>query len=118
MFRCVLFDSFVCYAPVWPLSGIVVYFFIRCFFVFQCLFQSVLRQGLVPRVLRIMFKNIGHFREYALQYQKDTEIERCFVLFWEDNHLKTACVGRESLSQRKPKPESLLLARVVFSPQS
>ena len=75
----------------------------------------MLCQGLVPHVLRVMFKNIGQFRECALQYEKSTEVERCFVLFWEDNYLKKVCVGCESLLQRVPEPELLPLARVVCS---
>ena len=63
----------------------------------------------------MMFKNIGQFRENALQYEKDTDVERCFVLFWEDNYLKKVCVGCESLLQSVPKPELLPLAQVVCS---
>ena len=96
-------------------SPVLFFIFSSFFFWFGCLFQSVLCQGLVPRVLRVMFKNIGQFREYSLQYEKDTEVERCFVLFWEDNYLKKVCVGCESLLQRVPKPELLPLARVVCS---
>ena len=65
-----------------------------------------------------MFKNIRQLREYYLQYEKDAEIERCFVLFWEENQLKKVCVGSESLTQKVPKPELLPLAHIVCSLES
>ena len=65
-----------------------------------------------------MFKSIVRFREYSLQYEKEPEFERCFALFWEDNHLKKVCVGRKSLTQPVLKPELLPLAQVVCSLES
>ena len=106
----VLFCLIVRYVSAWP--------FTDGFVISWCLFQSVLCQGRVPRRLRIIFKSIVRFREYSLQYEKDVDFERCFVLFWEENYLKKVCVGRESLTQTIPKPELLPLARIICSLES
>ena len=58
------------------------------------------------------------FREYSIQYEKDASFERCFVLFWEEEHVKKLCIGCESLEQPMPKPELVPLARIVCSLES
>ena len=73
----------------------------------------MLCQGIVPRVMRAMLRGISSFREYSVQFEKDTFEERCFVLFWEDELLKKVCIGSESLEQPVPYSEVTPLSRFI-----
>ena len=42
-------------------------------------------------------------------------MEYCYVLCWEENHLKNVCVGEESLEQPVPNAELMPLSRVTYS---
>ena len=58
------------------------------------------------------------FREYSIQYEQDASFKRCFVLFWDEEHLKKVCIGCEPLEQPMPRPELVPLARIVCSLES
>ena len=75
-------------------------------------------QGIAPRVFRQVLSSATSFREYGVQYEKNALFERCFVLFWEEGHVKKVCIGCESLEQPMPKSELVPLARVVCSLES
>ena len=49
-----------------------------------------------------------------MQFEKDPIcvqfVERCYVLFWEEGHLKKGCVGSEALDQPVPTPELVPLS--------
>ena len=70
-------------------------------------------QGVAPRVLRATLSGASAFGAYAIQYEKDTEDESCFVVFWEDGYLKKVCIGSEPLEQPMPYSELTPLSRFV-----
>ena len=82
------------------------------------LFQSLLCRGLAPRVLRLVLSAVGTRNEYALFYEKDADVERCFVVCWLDNALRKICIGQEVLDQPMPKSELVPLAQFVHSVQN
>ena len=82
------------------------------------LFQSFLCQGLAPRVIRLMANGIATFKDYSVQFEKDAFVEHCFVLFWEEEHLKKICVVSEPVDQPMPSAELVPLYRVIHSLES
>ena len=50
-------------------------------------------------MLRAVLNGTSAFGAYTIQYEKEAEEERCFVVFWEDGHLKKVCIGSEPLEQ-------------------
>ena len=52
-----------------------------------------------------MLSSVSGFRAYGLQYEKEDNVERCYVLYWDDKHLMKICIGCESLDQAMPFPE-------------
>ena len=51
--------------------------------------------------------------EYCVQYEKVATEERCFIVFWEKEHLKKVCFGSELLEQLVPYSEVTSLSRFV-----
>ena len=45
--------------------------------------------------------------------ERDTEEERCFIVFWEEEQLKKICIGSEPLEQPRPCAEITPLSRSV-----
>ena len=66
-------------------------------------------------MLRLVLSAVGTRNEYVLFYEKDTDVERCFVVCWLDNTLKKTCIGQEAFDQTMPKSELVPLARFVNS---
>ena len=62
-----------------------------------------------------MLSSIVGFRSYGVQFEKDCEDERCYVVYWDDKDVKKICVGCEALDQAVPLPELLPLSKVVGS---
>ena len=62
-----------------------------------------------------MLSSVSGFRAYGLQYEKENNVERCYVLYWNDKHLMKICIGCESLDQAMPLPELVPLSRIVCS---
>ena len=62
-----------------------------------------------------MLSSVSGFRVYGLQYEKEDNVERCYVLYWDDKHLMKICIGCESLDQSMPLPELVPLSRIVCS---
>ena len=62
-----------------------------------------------------MLSSVSGFRAYGLQYEKENNVERCYVLYWDDKHLMKICIGCESLDQAMPLPELVPLSRIVCS---
>ena len=79
------------------------------------MFQALLCRGLAPRVLRLVLSAVGTQHVYTLFYEKDTDVERCFVVCWLDNTLRKTCIGQEALHQPMPKSELVPLAQFVKS---
>ena len=77
------------------------------------LLQALLCQGLAPRVLRLVLSAVGSRNEYALFYEKDADVERCFVVRRLDDSLRKICVGQELLNQTMPMSELVSLAQFV-----
>ena len=78
-----------------------------------CVVSSFLCQGLAPRVLRLMISDVKSFKEYGIQFEKVGNEERCYVHCWEGTYLKKICVSSQTLDQKVPDAELVLLARVV-----
>ena len=70
---------------------------------------------MAPRVLWLMVKHYTSFRGYSLQFEKSASLEFCYVLYWEENHLKKVCIGKEPLEQPVPNAELMPLSRIVYS---
>ena len=62
-----------------------------------------------------MIKHITSFREYRLQFEKSASSEFCYVLCWEESHLKKVCIGKEPLEEPVPNAELMPLSRIVYS---
>ena len=117
-FVCVVFPLFPFFSLFFSSGGggaVVVWF---CSHGICILFQSLLCRGLAPRVLRLVLSAVGTRNEYALFYEKDADVERCFVVCWLDNALRKICIGQEVLDQPMPKSELVLLAQFVHSVQN
>ena len=71
--------------------------------------------GLAPRVVRLVLAGASSDKDYSVQFEKDDSCERCYVVFWEDGHLKKVCVGSESLERPMPLSELKPLSRVIES---
>ena len=120
--------SFVCIVfPLFPFFFLLFSFLLReggavvvwfCSHGICILFQSLLCRGLAPRVLRLVLSAVGTRNEYALFYEKDADVERCFVVCWLDNALQKICIGQEVLDQPMPKSELVPLAQFVHSVQN
>ena len=48
-------------------------------------------------MLRLVLSAVGTQNEYTLFYEKDTDVERCFVVCWLDNTLRKICIRQEAL---------------------
>ena len=70
-------------------------------------------QSVAPRVLRAVLNGASAFGDYSTQDERHTEEERCFVVFWEEEHLKKVCIGSEPLEQPVPYAEITPLSRFV-----
>ena len=69
-------------------------------------------------MFRQVLSGAASFREYSVQFEKDASFERCFVLFWDAEHMKKVCIGCESLERPMPNSELVPLARIVCSLES
>ena len=90
-------------------------YFSFSFFSKRFAFQSFVCQGLAPRVIRLLLSGITKFKEYSIQFEKEDDAEFCFVVWWEDDHLKKVCISVESLDQALPDAELVPLSRVIHS---
>ena len=61
----------------------------------------------------LVLKGASAFGDYSVQYEKDTEEERCFIVFSEEEHLKKVSIGCEPLEQPVPYAEITRLSRFV-----
>ena len=66
-------------------------------------------------MLLLVVKHITSFREYSLQFEKSASLEFCYVLCWEEKHLKKVCFGKEPLEQPVPNAELMPLLRIAYS---
>ena len=76
-------------------------------------------QGVASRVLRVVFNGVAKSKENGIHFQKDVRGERCYVVYWDDKHLKKMCVYCQPLKQAVPiAAELVCLARFVCRLQS
>ena len=81
----------------------------------MCLFRSLLCQRLAPRVLRVVLGNLPLSQEYSVEFEKTDGVQYCYVIYWEDDHLKKICIDSQSLDQKFPEAELVPIARVICS---
>ena len=62
---------------------------------------------------RAVLNGASAFGDYFVQYERDTEEERCIVVFCEGEHLKKVFIGNEPLEQPVPYAEITPLSRFV-----
>ena len=79
------------------------------------LFQSLLCQGLFPRVLRLLVARIGEFRSYSICFMDRVDGKHCLVRTWEGNSSLEVCVDVQPLGQNVPQAELRSLACVLGS---
>ena len=72
-------------------------------------------QGLAPRVLRVNLGNLPLSREYSVEFENSDGNEYCYVVYWEDDHLKKICIDSQSLVQKFLEAELVPIARVICS---
>ena len=60
-----------------------------------------------------MISDVKSFKEYGIQFEKVGNEERCYVHCWEGTCLKKICVSSQTLDQKMPDAELVLLAQVV-----
>ena len=56
--------------------------------------------------------------EYALQFKKDSRVEFCFIVYWDEDKLKKVCVDVQSLDEKLPNAELKPVARLFFGLES
>ena len=52
--------------------------------------------------------------EYALQFEKDSRVWYCFIIYWDEDKVKKVCVDVQSLDEELPNAELKPVARVFF----
>ena len=82
------------------------------------LFQSFLCQGVAPRALRLVLSKVTGESEYSLQFEKDSQVEYCFIVYWDEDKLKKICVDIQSLDEKLPNAELKPIARLFFGLES
>ena len=79
------------------------------------MFQSLLCQGLFPRVLRSLVARVGEFKCYSVVFVERDDGKHCLVQTWEKDSLLEVCVDVQPLGQRVPQAELKSLACVLGS---
>ena len=69
------------------------------------MFQSLLCQGLFPRVLRVLVARIGEFKCYNIVFVDRPDGKHCLVRTWESNNFLEVCVDVQPLGQSVPQAE-------------
>ena len=82
------------------------------------LFWSFLCQGVAPRALRLVVSSVTGVSEYALQFEKDSQVEYCFIAYWDEDKLKKISVDIQSLDEELPNAELKPVARFFFGLES
>ena len=108
------FGSFVClflFASSQSRGSFLMTFVVKSF----VMFQSLVCQGLFPRVLRTVIARIGDFRSYSIVFVDRSGGKQCLVRTWEKHVLLEECVDVQSAGQRVPLAELISLACVLGS---
>ena len=79
------------------------------------MFQSLLCQGLLPRVLRVLVARIGEFKCYSIVFVDRPDGKHCLVRTWESNNFLEICVDVQPLGQSVPQAELSSLSCVLGS---
>ena len=79
------------------------------------MFQSLVYQGLFPRILRTVIARIGDFRSYSIVFVDRSGGKQCLVPTWEKHVLLEVCVDVQLAGQRVPLAELNSLACVLGS---
>ena len=79
------------------------------------MFQSLLCQGLFPRVLRVLIARIGEFKCYSIVFVDRPDGKHCLVRTWESNNFLEVCVDVQPLGQSVPQAELASLSCVLGS---
>ena len=79
------------------------------------MFQSLVCQGLFPRVLRSLVARIGEFKCYSVVFVDRDDGKHCLVRIWEEHSLLEVCVDDQPLGHRVPQAELNSLACVLCS---
>ena len=70
---------------------------------------------MAPRVLPLVLGSVAVFKEYCVHFEKEIDVERCYVVHWEEQHLKTICIVCQSLEQAVPDAELIPFSRFICS---
>ena len=70
---------------------------------------------MAPRVLRLVLGSVAVFKEYCIHFEKELDVERCYIVYWEEQHLKKICIDCQSLDQAVSDAELIPLARFICS---
>ena len=70
---------------------------------------------MAPRVLRLVLGSVAVSKEYFIHFEKELDVERCYIVYWEEQHLKKICIDCQSLDQAVPDAELIPLARFFCS---
>ena len=61
------------------------------------MFQSLVCQGLFPRVLRFLVSRIGEFRCYSVSFVDRVDGKQCLVRTWEADSFLEVCADVQPL---------------------
>ena len=67
------------------------------------------------RVLRLVLGSVAIFKECCVHFEMDVDVERCYVVYWEEQCLKKLSVHCQHLDQALPNAELIPLARFICS---
>ena len=70
---------------------------------------------MAPRVLRLVLVSVANFKEFCVHFEKDVDVERCYVVYWEEQRLKKICIDCQPLDQTVPNAEIIPLACFICS---
>ena len=70
---------------------------------------------MAPRVLRLVLGSVAVFKEYCIYFEKELDVDRWYIVYWEEQHLKKICIDCQSLDQAVPDAELIPLVRFICS---
>ena len=70
---------------------------------------------MAPRVLLLVLGSVAVFKEYCIHFEKEIDVERCYIVYWEEQQLKKICIDCQALDQAVPDAELIPLARFICS---
>ena len=79
------------------------------------MFQSLLCQGIFPRVLHLLVARIADFKSYSVSFVDRVDGKQCLVRTWAEDSCLEVCVDVQPLGQSVPQAELGSLSRVLGS---